>query len=277
MNEAGKGWTLRAALVCAAWMASALLGSPAYADGVTYTYDALGRVTGAAYSSGGQVTYAYDAASNRTQQTFTSGSGGNQNPVANPDSLTTVGSAVTFDPRVNDTDINGDALTITGISSAPSKGSASYTGTSITYTPTVGQTLGDSLGYTISDGHGGTATGTVNITLYPPVTNGAPVAVNDTVYIVMPNPHPGTPFTPTITFDPRVNDSDPDYDPLTITAKTNGTGGTVSIYSGSIYSLTYTYNTSTTGTLSATDSFTYTISDGTHTSTATVNVVINIT
>ena len=276
MNEAGRGWTLRAALVSAAWMASALLGCSAHADGVTYTYDALGRVTGAAYSSGGQVGYQYDAASNRTQQQFTSGSGGNQNPVANPDNLVTMGAMVAFDPRVNDTDINGDALTITSAGTA-AHGTTNANPTNVTYTPATGYTGSDSFQYGISDGHGGTALGTVYVTLYPPGTNGAPVAVNDTVYIVMPNPHPGTPFTPTITFDPRVNDSDPDYDPLSITAKTNGTGGTVSIYSGSIYSLTYTYNTSTTGTLSATDSFTYTISDGTHTSTATVNVVINIT
>jgi len=35
---------------------------------VTYTYDALGRVTSATYGSGIVINYTYDAAGNRTQQ-----------------------------------------------------------------------------------------------------------------------------------------------------------------------------------------------------------------
>ena len=60
------GWlTLIAiSLSLAATPASAANGS------VTYTYDALGRVSTASYDTGVIVIYAYDANGNRTQQTI---------------------------------------------------------------------------------------------------------------------------------------------------------------------------------------------------------------
>lgn len=72
------------------------------------------------------------------------------------------------------------------------------------------------------------------------------------------------------TFDPRDNDSDPDYDAMIITGKTNGSKGIVVIEPGGV-DLTYSpYNNA-----NGSDSFTYTISDGSQTDTATVNVTIN--
>src|SRR3569833_2989905 len=76
-------------------------------------------------------------------------------------------------------------------------------------------------------------------------TNHAPVANTDTV---------ATGINAAVTFDPLANDTDADYDALTITAKTNGSHGTVAINSGA--TLTYTPTTGYTGS----DSFTYTIS-----------------
>lgn len=91
----------------------------------------------------------------------------NAAPTASNDSTSTAAStAVTIDPRGNDSDANGDSLTVTGVGSA-SHGSTSYTGTSVTYTPTSGYTGSDSFTYSISDGHGGTASGTVNVTVSP--------------------------------------------------------------------------------------------------------------
>ncbi|MBO9502478.1 RHS repeat domain-containing protein, partial [Brevundimonas sp. A19_0] len=43
-------------------------------DPVIYTYDALGRLTSAAYPTGVTVTYTYDAAGNRTQVVTSNGS-----------------------------------------------------------------------------------------------------------------------------------------------------------------------------------------------------------
>ena len=91
----------------------------------------------------------------------------NTAPVANNDSVTTAqDTAITFNPRSNDTDANGDPLTITAITQ-PANGSATITGggTTITFTPAASWNGATSMTYTISDGNGGTATGTISITV----------------------------------------------------------------------------------------------------------------
>ena len=50
------------------------LAAPACAEDVSYTYDALGRLTSVTYSGGTVITYSYDAAGNRT--VVTTGGGG---------------------------------------------------------------------------------------------------------------------------------------------------------------------------------------------------------
>ena len=54
-------------------IAAAIGSSPAFAGNgsVTYTYDAVGRVTTITYDTGVTITYTYDAAGNRTQQQTT--------------------------------------------------------------------------------------------------------------------------------------------------------------------------------------------------------------
>lgn len=46
-----------------------LLSAPLQAGSVAYTYDTLGRLTKATYSSGVVIVYVYDAAGNRTSYT----------------------------------------------------------------------------------------------------------------------------------------------------------------------------------------------------------------
>ncbi|MDI4237366.1 DUF4082 domain-containing protein [Bradyrhizobium sp. Arg237L] len=98
----------------------------------------------------------------------------NQPPVANNDSgydaalntaLTIAASAL----LANDTDPNGDPLTITGVSGAVN-GTVSFNAQTnvITFTPNAGYTGAASFSYAISDGRGGTATATANLTVIPP-------------------------------------------------------------------------------------------------------------
>lgn len=76
------------------------------------------------------------------------------------------GYAVTIPVLVNDTDVDGDTLTLTAIKTAPpaSAGTAKIVSGSVAFTaaPTF---TGTSFTYSISDGFGGTAVGTVNVGL----------------------------------------------------------------------------------------------------------------
>jgi len=126
-----------------------------------------------------------------------------------------VNGSVVITPLVNDTDANGQILTVTSIN-----------GTTLTYTPNTTQTISTTNGtvtityssagvatityipntnyvgteiiaYTISDGHGGVA----NAQMVVVVGNLAPIAVNDTVQVVQGN---------SVVINPLENDSDPD-------------------------------------------------------------------
>lgn len=185
----------------------------------------------------------------------------NQPPVAVNDSITTNhNTPITFDPRTNDSDPEGDPITITGKTDGAHGAVVINSGTSLTYTPTTGYSGSDSFTYTISDTHGHTATATVSVTITN--INQPPVAVDDNYSIPA--------GTKTYTYDPRINDSDIDGDTLTITAVSTPSLGTVTINSGT--SLTSKFGP---GGISDSSSqvFTYTISDGHgHTATATVTI-----
>lgn len=101
----------------------------------------------------------------------------NQPPVANNDSgySTTRDTAVTIAASAllaNDTDPNGDPLTITGVSGGVN-GTVSFNAQTnlVTFTPTTGYTGAASFSYAISDGRGGTATATANLTVTPPTVS----------------------------------------------------------------------------------------------------------
>jgi YD repeat-containing protein len=186
----------------------------------------------------------------------------NQNPTAVTDTKTTPkNTALAFDPRTNDTDPESQTLTISSVVTAPSHGTAvkNGPGTQITYTPTTNYTGADSFTYAISDGNGGTSTGTVNFTVTNP--NTAPNAVNDSK-VAQKNT--------ALAFDPRTNDTDPEGDTITVTAVTSPSHGTA-VKNGGGTQITYTPTTNYVGT----DSFTYTLSDGALTDTATVSMVVN--
>ena len=93
----------------------------------------------------------------------------NQAPVANPDSFSTsVNTTLSFsvaDLLDNDTDPDGDSLSITQVGTEPSTVGTltDLSGGNYSYTPPQGFTGTDTLAYTLSDGRGGASTGQIQI------------------------------------------------------------------------------------------------------------------
>ena len=189
----------------------------------------------------------------------------NNPPVAVANSATTtLGASITIDVVGNDSDPNGDTLTVTSVTQ-PVGGTVSVitsglqAGKAVFVTPNIQGTL--TFTYTVSDGKGGSAIGNVSVTVTA-AANRVPLAVNDTAVTVV-----GT----AVVISVLNNDSDPDGDPLTVTALTQSTAGTAVISQlGKAVTFTPTANSSV-----ALQNFTYTISDGRGGSaTASVSVTV---
>ena len=142
---------------------------------------ALSAVGAEAYSFGQPSTP--DGATVGTPNTFIfafAGVGGT--PVFSPDAVddtlvTSAGTANSVNVLTNDTDPNGDTLTVTTASPTAAHGTVSCASTgSCTYTPAAGYSGPDSFSYAISDGHGGSDTATVSVTVTP-VSTPPPVDV----------------------------------------------------------------------------------------------------
>jgi hypothetical protein len=110
----------------------------------------------------------------------------NVGPTANADpiSINEDSPSTGFDVLANDTDPNGDTLTVTAVST-PSHGTATVDGDGggIHYQPTAHFNGSDSFNYSIADGHGGVDTASVSVTIVhvnevPSFTKGA----NQTVF-----------------------------------------------------------------------------------------------
>ncbi|GAA4324621.1 hypothetical protein GCM10023164_25780 [Christiangramia aestuarii] len=106
----------------------------------------------------------------------------NDDPVAvNDPASTPEDQSVKINVLANDSDVDGDELSITSVTD-PTNGTATINpdGT-ITYTPDPDYNGEDSFTYTISDGNGGTATATVTVNVTP--VDDAPVAENDSLEV----------------------------------------------------------------------------------------------
>jgi RHS repeat-associated protein len=99
----------------------------------------------------------------------------NQSPVAQNDTATTIrNTPVDVNVLANDGDPDGDPITLVGVTQ-PSNGTAAVNVSgSVRYTPNLNFVGADAFTYTISDGLGGTASATVNVTVNLP-PNQAPV------------------------------------------------------------------------------------------------------
>ncbi len=159
----------------------------------------------------------------------------------------------------NDTDANGDTLSIQSVQGAVN-GTVSLVAGSVVFTPAANYNGPASFTYTISDGNGGTATATVNLSVAP--VNDAPVAVSNSA-TVAPNATLNIPVTTLL-----ANDTDVDGDKLSIVSVQNPVNGSVSISGNNVVFVP-------TSNYEGPASFTYTARDPMGaTSTATVNVSV---
>ncbi|MEO0762975.1 MAG: Ig-like domain-containing protein, partial [Pseudomonadota bacterium] len=168
----------------------------------------------------------------------------NQAPVAVDDAASTPEDMpVTVAVLSNDTDPDGDALTVS-IDGAPTGGSASVDDQNrIVFTPTANFTGTATVGYAIADGKGGRDTATLEIAVG--AVNDAPVAVADALPAEVEQGAEVRIALSTL----LANDSDDDGDTLSITA----------VQGGVIDGDDVVLDTATAGTVS----FSYTLSDGT--------------
>lgn len=168
---------------------------------------------------------------------------GNTAPNASNDNASTnAGSAVTINVLANDTDADGDALSITATSGV--NGSAQISNGKIVFTPANGFSGTETFTYYISDGNGGSDSANVSVQVY--AVNSAPVAANDSA---------STAYETAVTINVLANDQDADGNTLTVTS-TSGVNGTATINSNG--TITFVPASG----FSGTEVFTYYVSDG---------------
>ena len=178
----------------------------------------------------------------------------NRPPVATNQNVTTALNTAK-DITLAASDADGNALTYTVVS-APASGTLAGTPPALTYTPVAGFTGTTSFTFKANDGKVDSSSATVTITVGTS-TNSTPVAQNQYVTTLE-----DTPKTITLT------GSDADLNPLTYSIVTGPAHGTLS---GSAANRSYTPATNYNGS----DSFTFTVNDGTATS-GLATVVIGI-
>ena len=186
----------------------------------------------------------------------TSGNQGNA-PVAVDDTATVAeDSEVSVAVLSNDSDADGDTLTIESFTQG-TNGSVVISGSNLVYTPSANFNGSDSFSYTINDGTGLTDTATVSVTVT--AVNDNPVANDDSAT---------TEEDVAVTINLVANDTDIDGDSLSI--ESVGTASNGSVVNNGNGTVTYTPNAGFFGS----DSFTYVVSDGSATDTATVRVTV---
>ncbi|MEH6644898.1 Ig-like domain-containing protein [Sulfitobacter sp.] len=180
----------------------------------------------------------------------------NDGPLAEDDTAETdIGTPVTVPVLDNDSDIEGDPLTVISASSPDGSVVINDDGT-LTFTPNEGFTGEAAVKYTISDGEL-TDPAVLFVTVTDPAEN--PVAVDDVAE---------TPEDTAVTIPVLANDTDPNLDPLTVTEATSPDGEVVINDDGTI---TFTPDDNFNGPTTIT--YTVTDPDG-NTDTATVDVTV---
>ncbi len=175
--------------------------------------------------------------------------------------------ALVVDVTANDSDLDGDTLTVTEVGQ-PATGTAAIAPSGanagkVTYIPGANFSGSDTFNYTIADGNGGTASAQVSITIAS--VNDAPVAIDDTA---------ATPEDTSLVIAVSANDTDVDSDRVAVTSVTQPAHGTAAIVPDGADAGAVSYTP--TPNFAGTDSFTYGIADG-NGGTATANVTVTVT
>lgn len=180
----------------------------------------------------------------------------NRVPVAGNDTATTdAGSSVTIAVRGNDSDADGDSLTVTGVSQG-ANGSVvvdAVSGNPV-YTPHAGFSGSDSFIYTVGDGRGGSVAASVAVMVNAIVPgNQPPVTVADAISVSQ-----GGTANTLVGGGTSVlaNDTDPDGNALVAVLVTGPAQGMLILNANGTFS--YTHD----GSPTVTDSFTYRAHDG---------------
>ncbi len=166
---------------------------------------------------------------------------GNTAPVANADTATTAAdNVVAIDVLANDTDAEGNTLSITAFTQG-SNGTVEQNGTQLNYTPNTGFTGTDTFTYTVSDGTD-TSTGTVTVT------------VGSTSTTAKADDYTVTSGSSENTFDVLANDTVADTSTVKVNISVKPTHGTATVQDNKIV---YVPTAGYTGT----DTITYKITD----------------
>ncbi|QDV25787.1 Ig-like domain-containing protein [Aureliella helgolandensis] len=184
----------------------------------------------------------------------------NDAPVSVDDLVTTSeDTPVTFSVIENDSDVDGDTLSVRSISDGSNGTVTIHANNTLTYSPATGFFGSDQFSYSITDGYGGISTSNVQVTV---VEQNDPPAANDDTAV--------TAEDVSLLLSVLSNDSDPDGDTLSIQSINQPANGVAAIVGGQIqYTPAANFNGS--------DSFAYTIVDTKgNASTATVDVAVTL-
>ncbi|WP_282055020.1 Ig-like domain-containing protein [Maribacter luteus] len=192
----------------------------------------------------------------------------NEAPTANNFTVTVEGNSTNnpIDVASEISDPENDPLTVSIQTGSPLNGTASISGTVISYTPNNGYTGNDVITYLVDDGNNPAVSATITV-MVNAVVNEAPTANNFTVMVE------GNSTNNSINVASEI--SDPENDPLTVSIQTGSPANGTATISGTVIS--YTPNNG----FSGNDVITYLVDDGNNpvvsaTITVTVNEVGNI-
>ncbi|WEX00469.1 retention module-containing protein [Pseudomonas nitroreducens] len=178
-----------------------LLGNDSDVDGDSLSILSVqGAVNGTVKLDGGNVVFTPNKDFNGTGSftyTISDGHGGtstatvtvgvtavNDAPTLLADTATTKeDTSVKIDVLANDTDVDGDKLTVSAASASNGSVVINTDGT-LSYTPKTNFSGNDTISYTVSDGHGGTATSTVAVSVSPVAD--APQLISGSIFQLNP-------------------------------------------------------------------------------------------